>query len=116
MTDREKIENLSNEYVKISNIIKDNQIKKKELEENIKFLMEKNEMNVMNTAEYKMTYSTVERKIPVKANDIFESFHRQLLENSEIMPIAETIMENVREMIKQNEKKSTVVTLRVSKN
>lgn len=116
MSDKEKIERLSNEYVKITNSIKDNYIKKKELEENIKFLMEKNEFNVINTAEYKMTYSTTERKVPVKVNDIFESFHKQLLQNADVMPVAETIMENVREMLKQNEKKSTVTSLKIIKN
>lgn len=112
---KENIKNLVNEYVICIEKLKEYKDKKTELEEELKYTLEKEGIDVINTNDYKISFVKTERTIPIKSKDIVEIIHSELLDCADTCEIAENIMESLRTNIESKKEKKQVSSLKINK-
>jgi hypothetical protein len=112
---KENIKNLVKEYVNCIDSMKELKDRKTELEEELKYTLEKTGIDAINTNEFKISFVKTERTMPVKSKDIIEIIHSELLEHPNTSNIAEDLMEQLRSTLESKKEKKQVSSLKVNK-
>lgn len=112
---KETIKQLVKEYVNCVETMKELKDKKTELEEELKYTLEKSGIDAINTNEFKISFVKTEKTIPVKSKDIIEIIHSELLEHPDTSNIAEDLMEQLRSTLESKKEKKQFSSLKVNK-
>ena len=104
---------LAQEYASYHSKVKELSDKKKQLEENLKDLLENNSIKNLQFDKYKINFSSSKRSTNPGLNDVLSLIREELNQKIGISE-TENIMERLREKMEDMKKVSTVRTLRVS--